>query len=307
MPKIKYVARKFSAASKDLIDKANVIIAEYEQQGFNLSLRQIYYQFVARDFIPNTMKSYKNLGSVINDARLAGLIDWNAVEDRTRHVVTPNHWDNPTDIVSACAQQFRVDKWKGQKFRPECWVEKQALEGILEGVCRELDISFLACRGYASQSEMWSSAMRFKAFAKKQGQTPIILSFQDHDPSGLDMTRDITDRLELFMGGMKIDRLALNMPQIKQYHPPPNPAKVTDSRFKKYQDEFGDESWELDALEPAVLVALVREAVEDLRDDDLWDEKVKEENHHRAVLAGAAKYWDGVEGYVSKRRKVDGE
>lgn len=178
MPKIKYVARKFSAASKALIDKANEIISEYEQQGFSLSVRQIYYQFVARDLIPNTMKSYKNLGSIINDARLAGLIDWAAVEDRTRHVVTPNHWDSPANVVSACAAQFRVDKWKGQKYRPEVWVEKQALEGIMEGICRELDISFLSCRGYTSQSEMWSSAMRLKAFAEKHGQTPIILNFK---------------------------------------------------------------------------------------------------------------------------------
>lgn len=125
MPKIKYVARNFSAASKDLIDKANIIIAEYEGQGFKLTLRQLYYQYVSRDFIPNTMKSYKNLGSVINDARLAGLIDWNAIEDRTRQVVTVNHWDNPSDIVSACASQFRIDKWEGQKFRPEVWIEKE--------------------------------------------------------------------------------------------------------------------------------------------------------------------------------------
>jgi len=299
MPKIAYVKRRFNARSVVLIDNANNIIAEYQNQGFKLTLRQLYYQFVSRDIIPNTIKSYKNLGSVINDGRMTGMIDWDAIEDRTREVKTPNHWDNPADIVDACAKQFRIDKWADQPCRPEVWIEKEALAGVVEGICRQLDIPFLSCRGYTSQSEMWSSAMRLKKFSE-DGQEPIILHFGDHDPSGIDMTRDITDRLEIFMGGIKLKRLALNMDQIDHYHPPPNPAKSTDSRFADYQAKFGDESWELDALEPSVLVGLIRNAVETMRDHKKWEAKVKIEEHHRHILTEAASRWDEVEAMVDE-------
>lgn len=108
VPKIKYLEMNFQAKSVELIDQANAIIAEYLAQGFDLTLRQLYYQFVARDIIPNTQKSYKNLGGLINDARLAGLIDWNAIVDRTRDLRSLPHWASPDEIVRDCAGQFNI-------------------------------------------------------------------------------------------------------------------------------------------------------------------------------------------------------
>ena len=157
MPKVSYIDKTFRPSSLDLIITANLIIDDYQRQGFKLTLRQLYYQFVARDLIDNTQRNYKRLGSVINDARLAGHIDWDAIEDRTREVASIPHWDSPSEIINACARQFRIDKWRGQKYRPEVWIEKEALAGVVERVCHDLDISFLSCRGYTSQSEMWAS------------------------------------------------------------------------------------------------------------------------------------------------------
>jgi hypothetical protein len=288
MPKIAYTEGRMRADGLAVVEQANAIIADYQAQGFTLTLRQLYYQFVSRDLIANNMKSYKRLGSIINDARLAGLIDWEAIEDRTRHVQTLSHWESPADIVSACAAQYRIDKWKDQEFRPEVWIEKEALAGVVEGVCQELDVSFLCCRGYTSQSEMWASAMRMRAF-DRAGQTSIVLHFGDHDPSGIDMTRDITNRLAMFMGGVEIRRLALNMDQVEEYRPPPNPAKMTDSRFAGYVEAFGNESWELDALEPRLLADLIRQEVIGLRDDDKWAAAEELEGQHRARLQQVVK------------------
>ena len=276
-----------------MIGQANTIIADYQAQGYRLTLRQLYYQFVARDLIPNTMRSYKRLGSIINDGRLAGLIDWTAIEDRTRHVEAPSHWDSPSNIIDSCAYSYRIDKWADQEYRPEVWIEKEALAGVIERVCTKLDIAYLSCRGYTSQSEMWSSGGRLGRMATK-GQTPVILHFGDHDPSGLDMTRDIVDRMRMFMGGVRLERLALNMDQVQTYDPPPNPAKVTDSRYEAYVAEFGDESWELDALEPAVLAELVENAVLGLRDDDKWAAKVEREADERRQLDAVAGNWQAV-------------
>jgi len=303
VPKIRYIKKKFSVATRGVIDKANEIIAEYEAQGFALTLRQLYYQFVARDLIPNNQKSYKNLGSIINDGRLAGLIDWNHIEDRTRELRGNSHWETPWEIVKSAAQSYKIDMWARQKYRPEVWIEKDALIGVIEGVCRRLDIPYFSCRGYTSQSEMWAGAQRIERWAKFGRQTPIIFHFGDHDPSGKDMTRDIVDRLSLFMGGVKLERLALNMDQIKRYSPPPNPAKITDSRAAAYIAEFGDDSYELDALEPKVIVGLIEENVNRLKDEDIWAQDEDRLAKERRLLNEIAKRWDAVAKMLGEKER----
>lgn len=295
MPKIAYVARSFSASSLKIIEQANEIIAEYAAQGFDLTLRQMYYQFVSRDIIRNTQQEYKRLGSIVNDGRLAGLIDWDSITDRTRGIETLSSWNSPEDIVSACSTQFRVDRWENQPYRPEVWIEKEALAGVFERVCNELRVPYLSCRGYTSQSEMWRAGQRLKRYVTRHGQKPFILHFGDHDPSGCDMSRDIVDRLNMFTGGVvQFQRLALNMDQIEQYAPPPNPAKITDSRATAYIAMHGDESWELDALDPATLSNLVRERIVALTDADAWKESEDEENEHRRLLVAVAENWDSI-------------
>lgn len=293
MPKIKYVDRKFSASSLKIIETANAILDEYAAQGFQLTLRSLFYKFVSRDLLANNLRNYKALGSVINDARLAGLVDWNHIEDQTRELVRNSHWETPGDIIETAAKGYGIDMWKRQEYRPEVWIEKDALVGVIRGVCDELDVPYLSCRGYTSQSEMWTGAMRIGNYLRKEdAQIPIIFHFGDHDPSGKDMTRDIVDRLEIFMGGVKLERLALNMDQIEEYQPPPNPAKLTDSRSSAYVAEFGDDSWELDALEPKVLVDLIRTNIMKLVDKKIWKEDLARLKKDKRLLQLASDNWD---------------
>src|SRR5581483_4743570 len=293
MARICYQEKRFGPAARQTIRQANEIIAAYAAQGFDLTLRQLYYQFVSRGLIPNNQKEYKRLGAVINDARLAGLIDWDSITDRTRNLSSLPTWDSPSEIVSACARQFRNDLWADQEYRIEIWIEKEALAGVFEPVCNELRVSFFCCRGYTSQSEMHGGAMRLKAY-RDAGQTPVILHFGDHDPSGIDMTRDITDRLSLFAGDMEVRRLALNMDQVRQYNPPPNPAKITDSRAAVYIRRYGRESWELDALDRTTLATLVRNEVVGFRDDDAWQRSVEREDEQRRQLGEVSQRWDDI-------------
>lgn len=44
----KFVAHNFSRASLKLIETCNGILGEYERQGYQLSLRQLYYQLASR-------------------------------------------------------------------------------------------------------------------------------------------------------------------------------------------------------------------------------------------------------------------
>jgi hypothetical protein len=293
MPKIAYVEKRLSQDRLDVITKANEIIESYQAQGYDLSVRQLYYQFVARGWIPNKDTEYKKLGDIIADGRLAGLIDWEAITDRTRNLKQNSHWSSPGDIIHSAAASFAVDKWEGQPYRIEVWVEKEALVGILESACEPLDTPYFACRGYTSISEVWAAAMRLKRW-KKKGQRILILHLGDHDPSGIDMSRDIRDRLQVFGVKVEFQRLALNMNQVQQYQPPPNPAKVTDARFKGYQELYGDESWELDALDPAVLTALIQDAIGNHRDDEAWDAAVDREQEAQARLRKAARHWTAI-------------
>jgi hypothetical protein len=224
MPRICYVRKKFTAAHRVVINQANEILEEYDDQGFVLTLRQLYYQFVARGLIANTQKEYKRLGSIINDARMAGEIDWYHLEDRTRKLEELEHFDDARDALKKLSGWYHIDMWKNQKFRPEVWIEKDALVGVIEGVCQENDVPYFSCRGYSSQSEMWRASIRIRLH-QERNQTPFIIHLGDHDPSGIDMSRDIVDRLETFGGELNFERVALNMDQVEKFDPPPNPPR----------------------------------------------------------------------------------
>jgi hypothetical protein len=266
-----------------LIEQINAIIAEYEEAGYTLTLRQIYYQLVSRDLIPNTENSYKNIGNLINNGRLAGLIDWNSIEDRTRYNRTKPHWETPAEIVRAATKQYHRDLWKNQNWYIETWVEKDALIGIVEQSSRKLDCPCFSCRGYVSQSAMWNAAMRFLDKIN-EGRKCAINYLGDHDPSGLDMTRDISERLLLFGASVDVRRIALAMEQIKNYQPPPNPAKETDSRAAGYISKYGSHSWELDALKPEVLDQLVTAAINFNLDQKMYNEALKQEEKERKKI-----------------------
>lgn len=313
MPMICYKEKRFKASSMAIIEAANEIIENYQSQGYELTLRQLYYQFVSKDLFPDDMKwalvgkkkwvrdadgtknadpNYKFLGGLISDARMAGLTDWDAIVDRTRAIREVQHWGSPAAIIKAAHESYRIDKHATQVIRPEVWIEKDALVGIFEPICRKLDVGLFSCRGYTSQSEMWGAAMRFKERLKLK-QFTFILHFGDHDPSGVDMTRDIRERIQGFLAKhftgavedyCKVIRMALTSEQIKKYNPPPNPAKLTDSRSASYVRQFGDESWELDALAPEVLVQLVKDGVAGMRQDKQYGIQERKENKERAIL-----------------------
>jgi hypothetical protein len=226
------------------------------------------------------------------------------------------------------------------------WIEKDALVGVIEGVCNDNQVAFFSCRGYTSQSEVWGAAQRLGEYLRS-GQDVEVIHLGDHDPSGIDMTRDIEDRLRLFLkhdntkaaiaehqewfdeacervgvtsakemkeadpatyqefldkvngtyngyGSLSINRIALNMDQIEEYDPPPNPAKLTDSRSGGYIAEHGYESWELDALEPTVLGQLIQDAIDNIKNHDRWDEDQEAEEQHKAHLQAVSDQWADV-------------
>lgn len=317
MAKEKFRSVKFRPESLERIVRLRDIVEEYQQQGLRLTARQLYYQCVSRDIVPNTPAEYKKLTALLTDARYAGMIDWSAIEDRGREPSTPSEWDTPAELVESALRAYRLPRWKGQDTYVELWVEKQALAGVLAPIAREFHATLMVNKGYSSASAMKESADRIKAattidqellddiLARMNGthgldeddeerreakeylhenihdaiRTAVVLYLGDHDPSGEDMVRDIQARLEEFgVFDLRVEKIGLTMTQVKQYNPPPNPAKITDPRAKDYIAKFGNSSWEVDALPPQVLTRLIRAGFAKHIDKGLMDEvKAREE------------------------------
>jgi hypothetical protein len=279
----------FRPAALEKIDQMNVIIDEYQEQDLRLTARQLYYQFVSRDLIPNQPAEYKKLTALLTDARYAGLVDWDAIEDRGRVAASPSEFDDIGELTRVAMRAYRLPRWEGQDHYAELWVEKQALAGVLEPLASEFHATLMVNKGYSSASAMKESAERL--INKADDREIDIFYLGDHDPSGEDMVRDIEERLAEFgVCNLAVVKIALTTHQVKQYRPPPNPAKLTDPRAAAYIAKHGNKSWEVDALPPNVLAQLIRAAFEAILDVKKMDAiKRREEADKKRLLAAVRK------------------
>lgn len=283
MAKIKFEERRLSKKTMAKIEKVNEIIDQYMKQGFSLTLRQLYYQMVARGYIQNNMNEYKSIGEVVKFGRMGGLIDWGAIVDRTRTPKDVFTVGSEKDAIKKALNFFRYERMEGQKVHLEVWCEKDAISNILWKKMNEYGITLMVNRGYSSVTAMFDAAKRISK-AEKSGKTTTLLYFGDHDPSGIDMLRDINDRFGVFEEFPELVHIGITMPQIVELEPPPYPAKVTDPRCEGYMKKFGDTAWELDALPPDKLFEILEKEIESRIDMDLFRKKIEEEEAARNNL-----------------------
>lgn len=302
MTYIKYREVHLRADALDMVDKANTILADMADQGYTLTLRQLFYQFVSRNWIANSEKTYKRLGEVVAKARLSGRISWTAIEDRGRGLNCWGFVEDPLDVVDGLEFGLALDLWKRQPNYVEVWVEKDAMVNVLSKACRRLKVPFMACKGYLSLSEAWRAGLRFNE-ASKHGQNPVLIYLGDHDPSGMHMTEDHESKQRMFahLGPVDVRRIALNMDQVDKYGPPPNPTKAQDSRSKGYIAQFGSTCWELDALTPSVVDGLITKHIDALRDKKVWEATLAEQEEKRKLLAAVHGNWPVIERYLQKK------
>lgn len=277
--KEKFRDEKFSKPTKFILDKILGIVDEYQARGIMLTLRQLYYQLVARAYIENKAQEYQKVSRIVTKARYNGLIDWDIIEDRSRISLIPYHYKNIPDFLMSMADSYRLDRWEGQEYYLELITEKDALSSVLSPIVYEkYHITFNVVRGYSSVTKLYEMSRRILK-AVEIGKKPVILYIGDHDPSGLDMLRDIEERLRELTYGLKTEivHVALTTEQIAQYNPPPNFAKLTDRRAENYIRLFGRESWEVDALRPDILVNILETAIQSYLDVDLMNRIIEKE------------------------------
>lgn len=268
----------------ELVATCNDILDELSD--YRLTLRQLYYQLVTRNIIPNQERAYKKLGKTLTRARLAGLVDWDAIEDRVRQPVIPTEFEDLEDLVEAALRSYRLPRWRDQRAYVELWVEKDALASVLRPLADQFHVTLMVNRGYSSASAMKEAAERFREY-----HVPRRLFYLgDLDPSGEDMVRDIRDRLAEFRANVRVEKIALTIDQVEEYEPPPNPAKLTDSRAAEFVARYGTSSWEVDALPPSVLGQIITDAISgSITDDVAMREVVEEEKRDKERLREAVK------------------
>lgn len=266
-----YINKKFKPETMDMIRVAASIVEKYEKQGLRMTLRQLYYQMVVLNYFPNSDASYNRLGGVISDARMAGLISWESIEDRQRYMRGVETFAHPSQAFKAARDGYRTDLWADQPVRLVFGIEKDALVGVISDICYEERVDFTSFRGYSSQSQQWRLGQQFARYIQA-GQRPMLIHLGDHDPDGIDMTRDLQERLSLFAGApVQVIRIALNKEQVEKFNPPNNPAKPSSSRYAAYQALYGESCWELDALPPDYISRLISDTVRRFRDPVKWE------------------------------------
>lgn len=280
--KEKFVVWNAKPGSLKRLEVIDAVLADYGRMGIRLTLRQLYYQLVSKNVMPNQQREYKRLGELLSNARLGGLVDWDVIEDRVRAPRSAGEADNIKDVVDYAVAGFRLRRWDAQPEYVELWCEKDALSSVLEPIVADLHVTLMVNRGYSSSTAMYDSAKRIER--KRKGRRATVIYLGDFDPSGEDMVRDIDERFRTFGVDVNVSKLALTPHQVEHYKLPPNPAKLSDSRSPGFIARHGDESFEVDALPPEELQRLVRSAIEGRMDLKKYAAVKGTEDRQRARL-----------------------
>lgn len=298
--KQQFITINFRQSRLDLIEECNAVAEQEYNDGAPCNLRQLYYRLVTKNIIENSQASYKNLSKLLTDARMAGLMDWNYIEDRDRTAYA--HYPSGTveEIIGTIDNQYSADRWRDQEYYLEVWIEKNALIRVLENAADPWYCTYMSCKGNLSTTEAYLASLRFKR-QKQLGKRCVLLHCADHDPTGLDMTRDNSDRLFTLGADVEVKRIALNFDQVEHYDPPPNPVKETDSRSPDYIEQFGHDSWELDAIPPRDLTKLISDKIKEHIDLDIWQQVADDEEHAKRQLTWIADNHYEVLNFVDDR------
>jgi len=274
--------------------QVNDVLAQYSVTEFPaLTLRQIYYRLVAKNAIPNKRSAYTGLSSMLVRAREAGRVDDTRIEDRSRGVLeTVSMYPDPDTFTEDMKEAFKclgeeyyADLWADQKYAVELWVEKDALSRVIARAAEPFRVVTCPSRGYSSYTYIKRVAVDGRFAKIPRDKKIVVLDFRDHDPSGIQMTQDLENRFIRYCDRtVQVKWVALTIEQVKRYNLIPNPTKLADLRTAAYVEQYGNEWWELDAIEPTELQKMVVSAIRTHVNMDAWKEALAQEYEDREGL-----------------------
>lgn len=304
MTKEAFEDRRFAAKTAKVIEQANMIMDEYEDK---MTLRQLHYQFVARDLYENTQQNYKKLGDILRNARMAGRIDWEELEDRGRRLAGwGGGYSSPSAAVRSWSHGYSEDMWTTQSVMVEVWTEKDALSSIISDPAYEHSINYFASKGYPSITALKKAADRFKRYGARDKDV-VVLFLSDHDPEGIDMLRNLRETMDIMgVTNLSVRRIGLTMEQIRELNPPSSIAKESSSRLAMYESETGTrEAWELDALPAQYLKDLIDVEITRYINQPALAERKREEEDNRQLLIKIAENFDEIVEWLDENEDDD--
>lgn len=191
--------RYWVTTKESVVRNIALIVNRYAKEGETLTLRQLHYQFVGH--VPgyvNHDTAYKKLGDILDDMRYCGMCPWNAFEDRGRKPFIPYSVESVVHALQDTVDQYRINRQEGQTTYVELWTEKDALSAIFAKITSKYHVHLVINKGYTSSTAAYEAYRRF-AEQIKAGNKVKVIYFGDHDPSGLDMVRDIKERIMFFL------------------------------------------------------------------------------------------------------------
>jgi hypothetical protein len=269
--------------SLELLAQVQKIIEDYD---FALTVRQIYYQLVAKQFMSNSQNSYRKAVRICKSGRDEGALPEEAFTDRLREVDKPNSWNDLTAFMNTVRQAYRKDPWRDNNSYLEIWSEKDALREVITAITYAYDVSLLIVRGHVSRTAIYETYKRFEQKID-EGKECYLYYFGDFDPSGLAIYDSLVDRISSYgpLGQyIKFERVALTPEQVAVYNLPYDPAKKADPNSKKFIAEYGDNVVELDSLPPEVLRGLIKACIELNIDEDILAQVQETEEREQARL-----------------------
>ena len=289
-----------------LIPAVQKILKEYN---IRLTIRQVFYRLVATGVVQNKYTLYKSLITLLSRARKKGVIPYSAFIDRARSFVggenfgylTPedvfedaqSEYESSTETFQDSYVNFDLPEWYEQPKYVEVWLEKDALAGLFQQVTSKRRVRLAPCRGYPSLTFLYEAAQHFRIVPKDKQIT--ILYFGDFDVRGLDIERHITDMLSrLTIANVEVHRCGLTKEQITEHNLPPQPSKKTDTMASGWIETHGDVAWELDALDPNVLMKLIDNSIEEHFDREIYAKR------NAAIVDGEAEIKEKIAKYFGE-------
>ena len=280
--------RGMAQESLDLIE-AMYAAAEAAQP---ITGRGVGYKLFAATLISSMEESeMQRVYRLLRVARERGDIPWEWIVDETRELEICSSWADPAAFVRTVSRAYRRDFWLHQPRRVLIVSEKGTVRGVLAPVLNEFGVGFRVMHGFSSATAVYDIAQDC------DGRPLIILYIGDYDPSGMFMSEvDLPERLAKYDGDhVQVKRIALT----QAHHSLPwFPAsdKKGDTRYPWFVRNYGDRCWELDALDPNDLRALVRKAIRRKIEPIAWKRCAVVEKAEQESLRHVLENWNGIDG-----------
>jgi hypothetical protein len=287
MAKIKLEDRTIHKKSMNIINAANIYLDSLPA-GVGVSVRHVYYKLVGTYF-PNTNEQYAKFTTLMRNARMAGLVDWDRIVDNTRGLTMQTTWDHPQQLFNALVPSWRMDLWTTQPTRVVVAYEKDAMTPIIAAPCLDLRVPYVSLRGFSSITEIRNMADTFKRW-QQRGQDVTILFLGDLDPSGIEIPKKLAEYLELFCGfQVPVVRIGVTKDQIDELDMTHTKMTVkrTDTRAPAFKAEHGHWAYELDTLPYDYVQTLVRDAIQGYINKPLWAAAEAKQRAGRVVIDAA--------------------